>query len=89
MRNNILNKFISLILCLCILAFCTVTGFAKSQNKTDYPFIYVHGMCGWGDGSPVSLRDLLPRFTLDTIPHAPFVICYNHRLVQEKECAGA
>lgn len=52
MRNNILNKFISLILCLCILAFCTVTGFAKSQNKTDYPFIYVHGMCGWGDGSP-------------------------------------
>lgn len=29
--------------------------------------------CGWGDGSPVSLRDLLPRFTLETIPHAPAV----------------
>lgn len=59
MRNNILNKFISLILCLCILAFCTVTGFAKSQNKTDYPFIYVHGMCGWGDGSPQEKKALI------------------------------
>ncbi len=29
--------------------------------------------CGWGDGAPVSLRDLLPRFTLATIPHAPVV----------------
>jgi len=30
--------------------------------------------CGWGDGSPVSLRDLLPRFTLATIPHSPVVL---------------
>ncbi len=30
--------------------------------------------CGWGDGSPVSLRDLLPRFTLGTVPHAPVVL---------------
>ena len=29
--------------------------------------------CGWGDGSPVSLRDLLPRFTLATIPPGPSV----------------
>ena len=29
--------------------------------------------CGWGDGSPVSLRDLLSLFSLDTIPHAPTV----------------
>ena len=29
--------------------------------------------CGWGDGSPISLRDLLPRFTLETIPHGPSV----------------
>ena len=29
--------------------------------------------CGWGDGSPVSLRDLLPRFSLATIPRAPTV----------------
>lgn len=25
-------------------------------------------MCGWGDGGPISLRDLLPAFTLETIP---------------------
>ena len=28
--------------------------------------------CGWGDGSPVRLVDLLPLFTLTTIPHTPF-----------------
>ena len=27
--------------------------------------------CGWGDGSPISLRDLLPLADLSTIPHAP------------------
>ena len=30
--------------------------------------------CGWGDGSPVSLRDLLPRFSLDAIPRNPVVL---------------
>lgn len=30
--------------------------------------------CGWGDGSPIRLMDLLPFFTLTTIPHSPFVI---------------
>ena len=30
--------------------------------------------CGWGDGSPIRLVDLLPVFTLTTIPHTPFVI---------------
>ncbi len=30
--------------------------------------------CGWGDGRPVSLRDLVPRFTLGTVPHAPVVL---------------
>lgn len=29
--------------------------------------------CGWGDGSPTTLRDLLSSFTLDTIPHQPVV----------------
>ena len=28
--------------------------------------------CGWGDGSPIRLVDLLPFFTLTTIPHSPF-----------------
>lgn len=30
--------------------------------------------CGWGDGSPVRLQDLLPAFTLATIPHSPLVV---------------
>ena len=51
---------------------------------------FLAASCGWcAPGESVSLRDLLPRFTLDTIPHAPFVICYNHRIMQDKECAGA
>ena len=51
---------------------------------------FLAAACGWcAPGESVSLRDLLPRFTLDTIPHAPFVICYNHRIMQDKECAGA
>ena len=28
--------------------------------------------CGWGDGSPIRLQDLLPVFTLATIPHVPY-----------------
>lgn len=30
--------------------------------------------CGWGDGSPISLCDLLPRFSLDAIPRNPVVV---------------
>ena len=30
--------------------------------------------CGWGDGSPVRLAELVDRFSLDTIPRAPMVI---------------
>ena len=52
MKNKFFKKLISLVLCLCIMAFCTVVGFAKGEKKSDYPFIYVHGMCGWGDGAP-------------------------------------
>lgn len=36
--------------------------------------------CGWGDGSPISLADLLPHFTLMTIPHAPYVWDVTTRL---------
>ena len=35
---------------------------------------FLASTCGWGDGGPVALRDLLPCFTLDTIPHAPCVV---------------
>lgn len=39
------------------MASCTVVGFAKGEKKSDYPFIYVHGMCGWGDGAPQEEND--------------------------------
>ena len=52
MKNKFFKKLISLVLCLCIMAFCTVVVFAKGEKKSDYLFIYVHGMCGWGDGAP-------------------------------------
>ena len=29
--------------------------------------------CGWGDGTPVSLRELVPAFSLETIPPKPVV----------------
>ena len=34
----------------------------------------VAASCGWGDGSPVRLAELTAHFTLDTIPHAPWVV---------------
>ena len=30
--------------------------------------------CGWGDGTPIALADLVPYFTLDSIPHRQLVI---------------
>ena len=38
--------------------------------------------CGWGDGAPRSLRDLLPHFTLDKIPHAPAVVPNDLKLAE-------
>lgn len=52
MKKNLLKKTFTIVLCLCIVFTCTAPSFAKGVNKTDYPFIYVHGMCGWGEGSP-------------------------------------
>ena len=33
--------------------------------------------CGWGDGSPTTLADLLPVFSLETIPHRPVAVPRN------------
>ena len=30
--------------------------------------------CGWGDGAPVRLRDLVPRASLAAVPHRPVVL---------------
>lgn len=36
---------------------------------------FLAASCGWcAQGESVSLHDLLPRFTLETIPHEPFVV---------------
>ena len=34
--------------------------------------------CGWGDGRPITPRELLPRFTLQTVPPGPFVLTPDH-----------
>ena len=36
--------------------------------------------CGWGDGSPLALSELIPLFDLSTIPHAPFVVTQEWRV---------
>lgn len=39
---------------------------------------YLAATCGWcGRGEKISLRDLLPRFTLSTIPRTPCVVASN------------
>ncbi len=51
MKTKALKKAVSLVLCLCLIASFTVTAFASGEKKSDYPFIYVHGMYGWGEDS--------------------------------------
>lgn len=46
------KSFMSLLLCAVLLLMSAIPAFAKSETKSDYPFIYVHGMCGWGEDSP-------------------------------------
>ena len=37
--------------------------------------------CGWAEiGEVISLEDLIPRFTLSTIPHTPLVFWYNSHI---------
>lgn len=42
---------ISLLLSVVIVFSAAVPAFAKETEKA-YPFIFIHGMCGWGEGSP-------------------------------------
>ena len=51
MKSKLFKSVLSIFLCLCIVSGLGITGFAK-ESKTNYPFIYVHGMCGWGETSP-------------------------------------
>ena len=51
MKIKLIKSAISILLCLCMLVSFSAVSFADSEKKTDYPFIYVHGMYGWGEDS--------------------------------------
>ena len=48
----------------------------REQGKSPEDILgFLAASCGWAEaGERVTLRDLLPRFDLGTIPHAPFMI---------------
>lgn len=47
------KSVVSIIIVLCLLFTLAVPAFAAVDNqKSDYPFIFVHGMLGWGEDSP-------------------------------------
>lgn len=50
MKRKTIKTAISLILCLSLLLGISLPAFAKTSTKNRYPFIYVHGMMGWGEG---------------------------------------
>ena len=48
--KNVRKSVVSMILVLCLLFTLAVPAFAAVDNeKNDYPFIFVHGMLGWGN----------------------------------------
>lgn len=53
MKRKPILSLVSLILCFSLILSLGMPAFAKEETKTDYPFIYVHGMLGWGEGSPM------------------------------------
>ncbi len=55
MIKRIFAIFISITL---IFSIFTVPSFADTENKEKYPFIFVHGLMGWGEGQIVN--DLMP-----------------------------
>jgi glutamyl-tRNA synthetase len=48
----------------------------REQGKSPEEILgFLAASCGWcAKGERISLRDLIPRFTLATIPHSPFVL---------------
>ena len=46
------KRITSVFLCLCIMMSFTVVGSAKNnEDPTSYPFVFVHGMMGWGENT--------------------------------------
>ncbi|MGN0463733.1 MAG: esterase/lipase family protein [Acutalibacteraceae bacterium] len=52
MKSKKLISVISLVLSVCLIFSVSVPAFAGNAGKTNYPFIFVHGMSGWGEDSP-------------------------------------
>lgn len=52
MKRKFRLSIISLVITISLLFSLCVPSFAAKDGKTDYPFIYIHGMMGWGEGSP-------------------------------------
>jgi len=54
----------------------TRVAFFREQGKTPEEILGIlAASCGWAaKGERISLRDLVPRFDLATIPHAPFMV---------------
>ena len=52
-----------------------VAAFRAAGRRPEDVLGFLAASCGWAaPGEAVTLRDLLPRFTLDTIPHAPLTL---------------
>mgnify|MGYP003292249844 CR=1 FL=1 len=51
-----------------------IASFRAAGSRPEELLGFLAASCGWAEkGEAVSLADLLPRFTLSTIPHEPFV----------------
>lgn len=53
MKRKFMLSLVSLIISLSLLFTLCVSAFATNGTKNNYPFIYIHGMMGWGEGSPM------------------------------------
>lgn len=51
MKRRNVKIALSLILCISMLLGISLPAFAKETSSNRYPFIYVHGMMGWGEGT--------------------------------------
>ena len=55
MKKSVLKTTISIFLALVLIACSTVPCFASGNDEAEekYPFIFCHGMMGWGEGAPM------------------------------------
>ena len=52
-----------------------IASFREAGRRPEEILGFLAASCGWASpGEAFSLRDLVPRFTLDTIPHAPLTL---------------